>query len=53
MYMDVLTCKESAALATAITSNTFPTLGNPFIVYEESDKSSAPRPVLMEHMLKQ
>lgn len=31
--------------ATAITSNTFPTLGNPSVVYVESDKSSAPRPV--------
>ena len=28
--------------ATAIASNTFPTLGNPSVVYVESDKSSAP-----------
>jgi hypothetical protein len=27
------------------TSNTFPILGNPSVVYMESDKSSAPRPV--------
>jgi hypothetical protein len=31
--------------ATAITSSSFPSLGNPSVVYEESDKSSAPRPV--------
>jgi hypothetical protein len=38
---------SSAAVvgATATTSNTFPTLGNPSVVYVESDKSSAPRPV--------
>ena len=32
-------------VVTAIASNTFPTLGNPSVVYIESDKSSAPRPV--------
>jgi hypothetical protein len=36
---------SSAAAADTITSNTFPTLGNPSVVYEESDKSSAPIPV--------
>jgi hypothetical protein len=35
----------SSSAADTITSNTFPTLGNPSVVYEESDKSSAPRPV--------
>jgi hypothetical protein len=35
----------SSAAADTITSNTFPTLGNPSVVYEESDKSSAPIPV--------
>jgi hypothetical protein len=38
---------SSAALAKAVASNnnTFPTLGNPSVVYEEIDKSSAPSPV--------
>jgi hypothetical protein len=35
----------SSSAADTITSNTFPTLGNPSVVYVESDKSSAPRPV--------
>jgi hypothetical protein len=36
---------SSSSAADTITSNTFPTLGNPSVVYVESDKSSAPRPV--------
>jgi hypothetical protein len=36
---------SAAVVATAITSNTFPTLENPSVIYQESDKSSAPRPV--------
>jgi hypothetical protein len=36
-----------AATATAITSSSFPSLGNPSVVYVESDKSSAPRPVFI------
>jgi hypothetical protein len=40
------TSSSAAIVGTpAITSNTFPTLGNPSVVYMESDKSSAPRPV--------
>jgi hypothetical protein len=40
------TSSSASALAgTATTINTFPKLGNPSIIYEESDKSSTPRPV--------
>jgi hypothetical protein len=37
--------KKPLKIATAITSSSFPSLGNPSVVYEESDESSAPRPV--------
>jgi hypothetical protein len=36
---------SAVTTATAITSSSFPSLGNPSVIYEESDKSSAPRPV--------
>jgi hypothetical protein len=35
----------SLSSSATATSNTFPALGHPSVVYEESDKSSAPRPV--------